>query len=434
MENGRVVKNAGWIIGIQIVKSIFGLVISVLTARYLEPSSYGVINYASSLVTFVAPIMYLGLTGILVQEIVESPENEGEILGTSITLSFFSSIVCIIGVFCFVSLANKGETVTIMVCALYSVLLVFQALEMMIYWFQAKLLSKYSSFVSLVAYILTSAYKIFLLITNKGIYWFAISNAFDYMIIAFGLLIIYKKLNGKRLCFSFRTAKRLFSKSKYYIISNMMITIFAQTDRIMLKLMIDDAATGYYSAAATCACITSFVFTALIDSFRPLIFDCKKNDKEHYEKNVCRLYGVVIYLSLLQCIVMSVFSGLIIKVLYGSKYASSSQILSVLVWYTTFSYLGAVRNIWILAEDKQKYLWIINLSGALLNIILNWFLIPIWSGVGAAVASFITQIFTNVIIGFIIKPIRHNNLLMLKSLSIKENVLFVKTVFNKRKK
>ena len=62
-----------------------------------------------------------------------------------------------------------------------------------------------------------------------------------------------------------------------------------------------------------------------------------------------------------------------------------------MVYY--FSYLGSVRNVWMLAENKQKYLWIINLSGALGNVILNLILIPIMGVNGAAVASLCTQIF-----------------------------------------
>lgn len=431
MKRNRVVKNAAWLIGIQLIKSLLSLVISMLTARFLGPSNFGIINYASSMVSFVAPIMYLGLTGILVQELISSPEKEGEILGTSITLSFVSSIFCVGGVIAFVSIVNRGETETIIVCSLYSILLIFQALEMMIYWFQAKLLSKYSSFISLLAYIVISAYKIFLLATKKSIYWFAVSNAFDYMLIAIGLMIVYKKLGGNKLSFNFHTAKRLLSKSKYYIVSNMMITIFSQTDRIMLKLMINDAATGYYSAAVTCAGMTGFVFSALIDSFRPLIFDSKKHSEKQFENNMCRLYSIIIYLSLIQSIVMSLFSGLIVKILYGAEYAPANGILSVLVWYTTFSYIGSVRNIWILAEDKQKYLWIINLSGAFANVLLNYLLIPIMGGIGAALASLITQIFTNVVIGFIIIPIKHNNVLMFRSLNPKEFIYFIKSILKK---
>ena len=89
------------------------------------------------------------------------------------------------------------------------------------------------------------------------------------------------------------------------------------------------------------------------------------------------------------------------------------------MWYTTFSYLGAVRDIWILAENKQKYLWIINLSGASVNICLNAFMIPVYGINGAAAASLITQIFTNVMMGFILKPIRPCNRLMLQSLNVR---------------
>jgi O-antigen/teichoic acid export membrane protein len=60
----------------------------------------------------------------------------------------------------------------------------------------------------------------------------------------------------------------------------------------------------------------------------------------------------------------------------------------------------------MLAEEKQKYLWIINLSGAVLNIIGNFILIPMMGIVGAAVASVATQFFTNWLLCFIIKPIR----------------------------
>lgn len=425
-SNEKVVKNAAWIIGARIIQSILALVISMFTARYLGPSNYGLISYASSVVAFVVPIMQLGLPSILVQEIVNKPKQEGEILGTSIVLSVISSFACMLGVTTFASVVNAGETTTIIVCALYSLLLLAQAIEIVQYWFQAKLASKYVSITSLVAYAIVSAYKIFLLVTGKSVYWFAVSSALDYAIIGVVLLIIYRRLSDSRLRFSTALAKSMLAKSRYYIVSNMMITIFAQTDRIMLKLMIDDAAAGYYSAAVACAGITGFVFSAIIDSMRPMIFESKKSDNSAFEKNVSRLYCIVIYLSLAQSVFMTLFAPLIINILYGSAYQNTIGILQVLVWYTTFSYMGGVRNIWILAENKQNYLWIINLSGALTNVVLNAILIPLLGGIGAAVASLITQIFTNVLIGFVIKPIIHNNKLILRGCNPKFLVSTVK--------
>ena len=417
MAQNRVLKNATWIIACKIVQSLLGLVVTMLSARYLGPSGYGLINYASSIVAFVAPVMQLGLNGILVQEIVNDPEKEGETLGTALAMTFVSSFFCILGVLAFVSIANHHEPTTIIVCALYSVLLIFQALEMIQYWFQAKLKSKYTSIVMLIAYVAMSVYKIVLLATGSDIYWFALSNALDYMIIAFSLLVIYKKIGERKLSFSWQKARSMFAKSKHYIFSNLMITIFAQTDRIMIKLMMDDASVGYYSAAVACAGMTGFVFSAIIDSARPSIFESKKVNEQAFEKNMSRLYCVIIYFSLLQCVAITLFSPLIVNILYGSEYGPTIDALRLIVWYTTFAYLGAVRNIWILAENKQKYLWILNLSGAVVNIILNAIFIPVWGIMGAAFASLITQIFTNIIMNILIRPIKRNNVLMLKGLN-----------------
>lgn len=416
MIRNKNVANAGWIIGCRIVQALLGVVISMLTARYLGPSQFGVINYAAALVAFVAPLAKLGLTHVVVQEVVYSPDDEGKIVGSSIGMSMTSSVLCMIGIAAFSVIANPNDKETILVCALYSILLIANALEFVQYWFQAKLMSKYPSIVSVIVYILISVYKAILLYLKMDIYWFAVSNAIDHMIIGIVLLFIYNKRSDHRLKFSFAWAKKLFAKSKFFIVSSMMITIFAQTDKIMLKFMISDAEIGIYSAASTCAAMTSFVFAAIIDSMRPTVVACKKKSDSSYELNMCRLYAIIIALALAQSLFMTLLAKPIILILYGRDYISSVSVLAIIVWQTTFSYMGSVRNVWILAEEKQRYLWIINLSGALMNVFLNFLLIPRWGAVGAAVASVITQVFTNFVIGFFIKPIRYSNTLMLRSL------------------
>lgn len=417
MRENKVARNASWIIACRIVQALFNLLISMLTARYLGPSDFGLINYAASVTAFAAPVMYLGFNSILVMELINKPEREGEILGTAITSSMCSAVLCICGITAFTMTANAGEVDTVIVCVLYSGALLFQALELIQYWFQAKLMSKYTSVTMLIAYVIVSAYKLVLLVTGRNVYWFAAAQAVDCFIIAAVLLVLYRKLGGKKLVFSKNTAVRLFSKSRYYIVSSMMVTVFAQTDRIMLKFIISDAATGYYSAAVTCAGMTGFVFAAIIDSARPAILESRAVSREMFEKNVSRLYCVIIYLSLLQCVGITVFANPIVRILYGTAFEASVSALRIIVWYTTFSYMGAVRNIWILAEGKQKYLWIIDLSGAGVNIVLNCFMIPAWGICGAAFASLITQVFTNAVLGFLLKPIRRNNTLMLRGAS-----------------
>lgn len=206
--------------------------------------------------------------------------------------------------------------------------------------------------------------------------------------------------------------------SKYYIISSLMITLFAHVDKIMINQMIDDASVGYYSVAIACATMTGFVFTSLINSFRPAIFSHHaENDVEGFELSLKRLYCIVIYLSLVQSVIITVFAKPIVGLLYGEDYIESVGALKLIVWYTTFSYIGSVRNIWILSEKKQHYLLVLNSVGAVLNIILNAILIPAIGIAGAALASVLTQFVTNYVLGWIIRPLRHNNILMMQSLN-----------------
>lgn len=426
----RVARNAAWIILCKVIQSILSLVVSMLTARYLGPSNFGTINYAASLVAFFVPVMYLGLNSILVQEIINHPDKQGTILGTSIFMSIVSSLLCIVGLISFVNIANRGEQDTIIVCGLYSILLVFRAIDLLQYWFQAKLMSKYTSIAMLVSYIIVSAYKIFLLATQKSIFWFAVSNALDFFLIAAFLLVTYRIISSDSLKIDLSLVPKLFRRSKYYIISNLMVVVFTQTDKVMLKIMLDDSATGFYSAAVTCAGMTAFVFSAIIDSFRPSVFANKQISNDAFESSLVKLYAIIIWLSIIQSVFMTILAKPIIFILYGKDFLQSIGLLQIVVWYSTFSYIGSVRGVWMLAEEKQKYLLNINICGALMNVILNFLLIPQYGAIGAAVASLITQFTTNFILGYIIKPIRSNNKLIIKGFDPRTILSIIKTILS----
>jgi len=431
MKAKQVFNNAKWIIACKIVQSIMQLIIGMISARYLGPSNYGLISYAASIVAFALPIMKLGLDAVLVHELVESPHKEGEIMGTSLMLNTISSFLCISVVSLISTLLNLGEKETIIVCVIYSISIFFAALEMMQYWFQYKLLSKYSSVIMLVAYLFVSAYKIYLLASAKSVYWFAFSHSVEYGFIGILLIVFYFKNDGNRLSFSWKRAKKMLAKSKHYIFAALMVVIIQNTDHIMLTSMSGKAENGFYSAAITSAAVVQFVFTAIMDSFRPLILSSKKTDEIEYEKNMSGLYSIITYLSLAQSIAFTIFAPLIIKILYGADYSAAVPVLRILTWYCAFSYMGTIRNIWLLAEQKQKFLPIINLCGVVFNIVLNAILIPFYGAIGAAFASFVTQFMMNFVLGFIIKPIRRNNQLLMRSLNPKFFLAEVKKYIRK---
>lgn len=424
--NRKIMTNAYWLVGCHIVQSILSLFIGMVSARYLGPTNYGLINYAASLTAFLVPIAQLGLNSTLVQEIHSNRSGEGETLGSALGISVFSSCLSIVGLLCFVSVVNRGERDTLIVCALYSISLIFQTTEMIQYWFQERLMAKYIAITSLTARVVIAAYRIFLLINGNSIYWFAIVNALDYLIITVALSVCYYKLGGGRLRFSLHRVAELLHKSKYYILSGLMVVIFGQTDKVMLKLMCGNSISGYYSAAVTCAGMTGFVFTAIIDSMRPVILDNKQKDGRAYENHLIQLYSIVIYMALIQSVVLTVGSGLVVKILYGSQYEPTEKILRIITWYSAFSYIGPVRNIWILAEGKQRYLWVINLLGAMINVIGNAMSIPRWGAAGASMTSVLTQMFTNFVLCILIPSMRPCARHIVKALDIRILINFFK--------
>ena len=125
----------------------------------------------------------------------------------------------------------------------------------------------------------------------------------------------------------------------------------------------------------------------------------------------------MIALALAQGLALSLAARLVIGVIYGKAYLAAVPVLRIITWYSAFAYIGSVRNIWILAEQKQQILWKINLFGAVLNITANYFLIPRLGIAGAAIASVFAQFFVNFFLCFALRELREVSRILLDSLN-----------------
>ncbi len=418
--NSKESKNAIWLISGKIIQMILSLFVSILTARYLGPGNFGLINYGTAYTTFFAALCGLGINSVIIKNFIDHPDEQGEAIGSAILMKLTSSILSVIMIIGIVSIIDNDEPLTIIVVALCSIGSIFHIFDTFNYWFQSRYQSKVTAIVTLIAYIVTSVYKIILLVLNKDIRWFAVSTSVDYIVIAVLLYIVYKKFQGPKLKFSFRKSKELISVSYNYILSIMMIAIYGQTDKLMLKQFLGENEVGYYSTAVSICSMWTFVLQALIDSIYPTILRLHATDKEGFNKKNRQLYAIVFYVSCFVSIGFMIFGDWGISVLYGAAYAPAGLPLKIITWYTAFSYLGVARNAWIVSEGKQKYLKYMYLSAAIINIILNLILIPIMSTAGAALASLITQIFTSIILPCFFKEMRPNAKLMFEAIILKD--------------
>ena len=123
----------------QIYQMLLSLVIGVLSARYLGPSNYGTISYASSYVSFFTIACALGLEGIVVKEMVDNRESEGVVLGSSIVMRFVAGFFSMAAVCIIVALVNPGDKVLLVVAFLQSLILLFNAFQIIDTWYQSYL-------------------------------------------------------------------------------------------------------------------------------------------------------------------------------------------------------------------------------------------------------------------------------------------------------
>lgn len=414
------VNNASWLIGGKVIQMMISLIVGILTARYLGPANYGVINYGTAYVAFFTSLSSLGINSIIIKNFVDHPDEEGKTIGTTLVLRLLSSGLSCLLIFLIVSIADAGEKETIAIVVLCSLSLVFQIFETLNFWLQSKYLSKRIAIATLIAYIFTSIYKIVLLIFQKNVLWFAFATSFDYIVYAIVIIFFFKKENGPSWSFSFAKAKELLVPSHHFILSGLMVSIYGYTSKLILKHMVDATAVGYYSTAVSICHMWTFVIQAIIDSMYPTIMRLHKTDRLAFERKNRQLYAIVFYLCFFVSLVITVFAPLIVSILYGEDYMPAVAPMRVITWYTAFSYMGVARNAWIVCENRQKYLKFMYFGAVVINICLNLALIPIIGTVGAAMASFVTELFTSIVIPLMIKDMRPNSLMMLQAITLKD--------------
>lgn len=419
IRKSKEIKNASWLIAGKIIQMILSFFISIFTARYLGPNNYGEINYGAAYVAFFTSLCTLGINAVIIKDFADNPEDTGKTIGTTLVLRIISSILSVLMIAFLVVLIDYGETETILVTVLCSVALIFQTADTFTYWFQSQYKAKVTALATLTAYIGISIYKIVLLFLKKNVLWFAFSNSVDYIVLAIFLVSAYRKHGGPKLSLSWSKGKYLLHNSYHYILSGMMVAIYGQTDKLMLKQMLDQTSVGYYSLATSINLMWVFVLQAIIDSVYPTIITYSIQDKEQFNKKNRQLYAIVIYVSILVSILFCLFGKMAIHILYGDAYLPAAGPLKIITWYTIFSYLGVARNAWIVCENKQKYLKYMYASAAIINVILNYFMIPIWGASGAAAASLITQISTSIVLPCFIKDMRENVKLMVEAFLLK---------------
>ena len=126
--SSKVTRNASWIIAGRVYHMLLAFFVGLLTARYLGPSNFGLINYAATYTSFFASFCTLGINSVIVKNFVDHPDEEGETVGSAIVLRTVSSVLSVLMMVCITLIADKGETTTHIVVFLCGIGVVFQVI------------------------------------------------------------------------------------------------------------------------------------------------------------------------------------------------------------------------------------------------------------------------------------------------------------------
>lgn len=398
---------------------IIGVIVTALIARYFGAEKYGIFNYSLSIVTIFTAISTLGLPVLTVKSLVQKEYDDNVIISSSLFLRLMGSLVLISLSALTIKILEPTNSEFHFLVLILSISMTFKSFEVIDYWLQTYHLAKISSIIKISSYTIISTLKILVIVFNSNLFVYGVIYLLDAFLTGVLLMIVFIIIKKKtfKFKFSFSYMKYILSNSWYLIVSGLMISIYMQIDKIMLGVMLPDKVhVGLYSAATQIAQMWFFIPMAIITSMQPVILAAKRNSLKEYERKIMILYKIIAVLGIIFGVFIILFSPLIIHILYGNEYQQASSILSISVWAGTFAILGSARNIWLISENLQKYTIGFMGIGAIVNIVLNFLLIPFLSGYGAAIATLVSQFIVLIVAPLLWKNTRGSTKLIISSI------------------
>lgn len=414
--------NTSWLFFERIVGMAVTFFVGVYVARYLGPSNFGLLSYAASFVGLFATISTLGLDNIVVRELVKDEKKRDELLGTTFVLKIIGSILVLIIIVIAVRFTNNDNFTNLLIFIIV-IGTIFQSFNVINFYFQSKVLSKYTVYAQIFSSIICAAIKLVLIYFNMSLIYFVIVSLLQSIILASGFIIIYIK--QKSSLFNWRInlglAKRLLKDSWPLMLSGITISIYMKIDQVMIKNMLDAKAVGNYAVAVRLSEVWYFIPMAITSSVFPAIINAKKISEKLYYERLQKLYDLMVWLAIGVALPMTFLANDIITLLFGVQYQYAVNVLRIYIWASVFVFLGVATGKYLIAENYTKISFLRTFMGAIINITLNIMLIPKFGINGAAIATVLSQFAVAFSIVLIPKT-RYNFLLIIKSFLLTSSI------------
>lgn len=410
-----------WLIGGRILRAGLAFIMTALMARYLGVEQFGILNYAFALTAIFSSISHMGLGHFVLRDVINEKSDRYEVLGTAATLQFASGITSFCLVIGTIFLLNPDDSLARIIVIIMSSSLIFQGVSDGIdTWFQSQFQSKYAILSEYIAFTIATLGRVILIQLQAPLIAFAILVLAENIFITINLIIAYQKTDQKiqKWRASRQRAINLVKVSWPLIFSSLSIMIYLYIDQIMIGQLADSHAVGIYAAAVKLSENWAFLVSGITRSVAPYIMEGKNITEQVYYQRIqklCNLLALIFYAIAIPC---TLFATPIVVLVFGEGYASAGVILSIHIWSSIWMFFGSVKQIWVAAEELTVFAMTASLIGAVMNIALNFWLIPIYKELGAAIATVISYFCADYLMCFIYPPARKFGWIMTKAVAL----------------
>lgn len=408
--------NTSWLFFEKVLRILVSFAITIFVIRYLGPKDFGLFSYVLSFFILFSPISILGLEHIVVREIVKLPGKSNELLGTTFFLRAAGALLTIFLIA--VTLLLTGEELsTSVLILLASVSSLFQAFSVIDYYFRAKVQAKFSAYAFSASVLLSAILKGTLILIKAPLIYFVMAYTAEFIFLSAGLIWVYKynKLKIIDWKFSKELAVSLLKDSWPLMLTGIVVIIYMKIDQIMIKHMINEEAVGYYAAAVRICEAWYFIPVVICNSLFPAIVNARNVSLKLYNNRLQKLYDILAWMAIAIAVPVTIFSGSIINILFGSEFSQSAPVLTIYIWAGVAVFLGVASSQYLITENFTKISFIRSLLGMIVNVVLNFILIPEYGIIGAAIATLVSYAVATFSILFF-KKTSHQFIMIFKTL------------------
>ncbi len=371
------------------------LLLVIFSARLLGDLAYGKFTFALAFTSLFLILADGGIHQLIVRELARMPEKGKEYVANGLFIKLFSSAFTIGLIYVCARLTSKPSDVltSVFIVGVAQVLgtfadffnSVFRAYQKMAYEVYSTLL--FGTLVAGIGIAILFAGHDFIVLSYIYLFAHVARVIYCYFAVHFKFVKITLKVN-------FQTVKFLIREGFPFGLLYFFSLMYTYVDSTLLSFMKGDQAVGWYNAAYRLVFAMLFIPVATMKAVFPALSIYFKQSPEAFKALFERSFKVMFLIGFSLASVIFVLADKIVLTIFGAEYAPAAGALKILVWSTAIIFIGTVQTHTTRASDRQRFTAKVVTTSAVLNLLLNFWLIPKYSLYGAAIATLGAELFT----------------------------------------